>query len=625
MNPKGFMKIVGEDVSETLVRAFGLPSFRGMQEAIVRHVAAGGDAFVMMPTGGGKSLCYQVPALTRPGVCIVVSPLISLMKDQVDALLSRGIRAASLTSASTPAEARRISSAVADGALDFLYVSPERLALDSFRRMTIAAKISLFAIDEAHCVSTWGHDFRESYLKVSEFIDRRPDVPRIALTATADENTRADVAARLGLTESSFFISSFDRPNIEIDVRSRINANAQLLDLIREFRDGPAIIFCGSKRKVDEVNEFLASSGIDSISYHAGLERAVRTQNQNRFMSSESSVVVATVAFGMGIDKPNVRLVVHMDMPPTVEGYYQEIGRAGRDGHPSRAVMFASDADAARTTRLLLREIDETEDAGAKDRIMGRLLKLHLMHGYVESSQCRRRTLLRCFGEEFDGDCGNCDRCKSPVQTRDATEDVRLFLDTVTVTGQRFGFGYLNEVLCGIGSDRVNSNGHSELGLFGSGKHLSRRRWASIYRQLLADGIVSVGEMGNVVLKDAAWPIKMGNARVVLTADQGTLMARPRLRKGEGLPAHRKSVLDALVDRRRKIALEKSIPIHDVMSDRDIEKLVAAMPTSADDVLKIDGLSSGASALGTAIAEIVCDHLSEKSRENAGHVIDLFG
>jgi ATP-dependent DNA helicase RecQ len=619
------VKIVGEDVGKTLTRVFRLHEFRGMQENIVRHVSSGGDAFVMMPTGGGKSLCYQIPALTRPGVAIVISPLVSLMKDQVDALRGRGIKASALTATTSPQEARFVADAIRDGSLEFLYISPERLELDSFRRMTLGAAISLFAIDEAHCVSTWGHDFRESYLKISEYIDLRPDVPRIALTATADAKTRDDVAARLGLLDASFFVSSFDRPNIEIDIRSRLGANGQLLELILEPRDGPAIVFCGSKKKVDEVSEFLASSGINAIPYHAGLDKDVRSTNQDRFMDEEGAVVVATVAFGMGIDKPNVRLVVHMDMPQTIEGYYQEIGRAGRDGYPCRAVMFASDGDAARTTRLLLREIEETDDAATRQRVMSRILKLHLIHGYVESANCRRRTLLRCFGEAFAGNCGNCDRCKSPIETRDATEDVRLFLDAVTVTAQRFGFGYLNEVLGGLHTERVSANEHSGLGVFGAGRHLSRRRWASVYRQLLADGFIATGNAGNIILRDTAWPIRMGNSRIVIASDQGSTMSRVRERKGEGLPPERRSVLDALVERRRHIALRDSVPAYEVMSDRDIEKLVSAMPSTREEVEGIAGLGPGAIALGTQIAEIVSDHLATVSREAAGHVIDLFG
>jgi len=617
-------KVVGEDVLETLSRVFNLRAFRGMQEAIVRHVASGGDAFVMMPTGGGKSLCYQVPAMTRLGVCIVISPLISLMKDQVDSLRALGIKARALTAATTPDETKLIANSIADGSLQFLYVAPERLELDSFKRMTLSAAISLFAIDEAHCVSTWGHDFRESYLKIPHFLDRRPDVPRIALTATADPQTKADIAARLGLTESRFFVSSFDRPNIEIDIRSRTGANIQLLDLLREPRDGPAIVFCRSKRQVDELTEFLNSSGIEAIPYHAGLGRDLRVTNQDRFMSEENSVVVATVAFGMGVDKANVRLVVHMSLPPNIEGYYQEIGRAGRDGLPSRAVMLASDGDAGQMARLLQMEMENTTDPSEKQRIMGRVLKLHLMHGFVESANCRRRTLLRCFGEDHPENCENCDRCKSLPITRDATEDVRLFLDAVTVSGQRFGFSYLSKILCGVPSDRLCANDHTSLGLFGAGKHLSKRRWASIYRQLLADGILTVGAVGNITLQDAAWPIKMGSHRIILAADHGTVMARVKERRGEGLPPKRKSVLDALVDRRRRIALERSIPIYEVMSDRDIEKLVAAMPLTAEDVSKVQGLGPGALTFAPEIAEIVSDRLAETSREAAGHVIDLF-
>jgi len=623
--PPSSAKRPGEEPAEVLSRVFGFQSFRPGQEEIVRHVASGRDAFVLMPTGGGNSLCYQVPALLRPGVCLVLSPLVALMKDQVDALRRRGVRAAALTSATPYAEAGEIRRSLASGTLDILFVAPERLEMDSFRFMMEGVAVSLYAVDEAHCVSQWGHDFRESYLRIGDYLDRRPDVPRIALTATADPATQADIVARLGLSGARVFSGGFDRPNIEIDVRRRKDGKGQLLDLLREPVGGAAVVFCGSRRKVDETARFLEEHGIAAIPYHASMDHATREANQERFLRDERAIAVATVAFGMGIDKSNVRLVVHMDMPPTVEGYYQEIGRAGRDGQPSRAIMLVSDADAAQSMRFLLQELEGCERPEERVPILSRMQKLQAMQGYVESAACRRANLLRCFGEDHPGDCGNCDRCKSPVETCDATADARLLLDAVTVLGQRYGTGYLTEVLCGLGTERVTSNGHDLTAVFGRGKHLDRKRWASIARQLAAEGYLAVAPTGALELTDLSWKVRQGRLSVMLADPAGGKRKGLRKRRGEGLPPERRSVLDALVDLRHGLASERGVRAESVLSDRALEAILAAMPSNAAEMDAVDGIADLDEGGRRAFLSLVCDHLRRRDEDLAPQMVNLFG
>ncbi|MGB8839781.1 MAG: DNA helicase RecQ, partial [Aliidongia sp.] len=478
--------------AEILHTVFGYETFRGLQREVIGHVLAGGDALVLMPTGGGKSLCYQIPALVRPGLGIVISPLISLMKDQVDALRQAGVRAAYLNSALAPGESRAIEEQLREGSLDLLYVAPERLVMPHFLDMLAQLPLALFAIDEAHCVSQWGHNFRPEYRQLTILHDRFPNVPRIALTATADGPTRKDIIDRLQLDQAEIFVAGFDRPNIAYRVVEKREAKNQLLEFLREEHPRDAgIVYCMSRRKVDEVADWLSGHGRLALAYHAGLDAETRQRHQDRFLKDEGVIVVATVAFGMGIDKPNVRFVAHLDVPRSLEAYYQETGRAGRDGLPATAWMTYGLGDVIQLKQMVSgSELDDRQK-----RV--ELQKLDALLGFCETATCRRQILLHYFDDTLPGPCGNCDICSNPVQRWDGTVAAQKALSAVYRTGQRFGVQYVIDVLTGRETDRIIEWGHHLIKTFGVGKDMTRNAWASIFRQLVAGGYLAVDVEGH--------------------------------------------------------------------------------------------------------------------------------
>jgi len=508
---------------DTLRRVFGHQDFHGAQREIVEHVAGGGDALVLMPTGGGKSLCYQLPALLRPGTAIVVSPLIALMQDQVAALTQLGIRAAFLNSTLDAVAAREVERELVAGELDLLYVAPERLTTPRCLALLDRARLALFAIDEAHCVSQWGHDFRPEYLQLSVLHERYPDVPRIALTATADPQTRVEIIDRLALGDARLFVSSFDRPNIRYTITDKRDARVQLLDFIRAGHAGDAgIVYCLSRKRVDETAEWLQAQGIPALAYHAGLDAATRAERQARFQREDGVVMVATIAFGMGIDKPDVRFVAHLDLPKSIEGYYQETGRAGRDGRPADAWMVYGLGDVVQQRRMI-----EMSEAGDEHKRIASA-KLDALLGLCETAQCRRVRLLAYFGEAI-APCGNCDTCLEPPVTWDATLAAQQALSAIYRTGQRFGAVHVIDVLLGKETERVQRWDHQHLGVFGIGTDLDEAAWRDVFRQLVALGFANVDHAAYGALRLTA------ASRPVLKGEQSVEMRRtaPRVRRSK--------------------------------------------------------------------------------------------
>ena len=509
---------------ELLRRVFGYAEFRDRQGAIVDRVIAGGDALVLMPTGGGKSLCYQIPALARPGTGIVVSPLIALMQDQVDALRQLGVRAAFLNSSQAWDEARAVEQGLVTGDFDLLYVAPERLLTERFLALLDQSRIALFAIDEAHCVSQWGHDFRPEYIQLNLLHERWPQVPRIALTATADHLTRREIVERLALQEAELFLSSFNRPNIRYRVVQKDQPRRQLLRFLRAEHEGDSgIVYCLSRRGVEETADFLRGEGFHALPYHAGLDAPTRRRHQAAFLRDDPIIMVATIAFGMGIDKPDVRFVAHLDLPKSVEGYYQETGRAGRDGQPANAWLAYGLSDMA----ALRHFIDSSEAEERFKRV--ELHRLNAMLGYCETTACRRQVLLNYFGEELPKPCGNCDTCLEPVQSWDGTEAARKALSCIYRTGMRFGTNYLIDVLLGKDDPRIKSFGHDRVSTFGIGRELSAEEWKSVFRQLVAAGLASVDVAGHGALKltELSRPVLRGEQAVRFRRDP-----KPRVRTG---------------------------------------------------------------------------------------------
>lgn len=596
---------------DTLRHVFGYDAFRGMQGEIVDHVAGGGDALVLMPTGGGKSLCYQIPALLRAGTAIVVSPLIALMQDQVEALRQLGVRAAFLNSSLEAGEAMAVERDFADGALDLLYVAPERLLTPRFLSLLDNARVALFAIDEAHCVSQWGHDFRPEYRQLTLLHERWPDVPRIALTATADAPTRREIVERLALDEARQFVSSFDRANIAYTVVGKQDSKRQLVDFLAARRGQSGIVYCLSRRKVEQTAEDLVAKGLVALPYHAGLDARLRAEHQRRFLREDGIVMVATIAFGMGIDKPDVRFVAHLDLPKSLEGYYQETGRAGRDGDPADAWMAYGLGDAV----LLQKMIEESESGEERKRLERR--KLDALIGYCESTGCRRQTLLAYFGEAHPGDCGHCDNCLSPPKSWDGTVAAQKALSCVYRTGQRFGAAHVIDVLRGADTQKVRQFGHDTVSTYGVGADLDAKQWRSVFRQLVAGGWLQVDIEGHGALRLTATSadVLKGNAALMLRAEPERA---PRSRRDAGarasaeavsdLPIEAQARFEALRQWRSEMARTQNVPAYVIFHDATLRQIALAEPGDLDTLSHVQGV--GAAKLeryGRAVLDTLAD------------------
>jgi ATP-dependent DNA helicase RecQ len=613
---QGLLRITTSDplaqARHLLNTLFGYHDFRGAQAEIIAHVVGGGNALVLMPTGAGKSLCYQIPALLREGTGIVISPLIALMQDQVDALTQLGIKAAFLNSSLDPAAARAVEQRLRAGDIDLLYVAPERLLTSSFLDLLDECTVSLFAIDEAHCVSQWGHDFRPEYTRLSLLHTRYPTVPRLALTATADALTRQEILTQLELEEARLFISGFDRPNIRYRVVEKTNGTRQLLDFLREGgRDTHAgIVYCGSRRKVDETAEMLNKNGFTALAYHAGMDSEARRKHQQRFLREDAIIMVATVAFGMGIDKPDVRFVAHLDLPQSLEAYYQETGRAGRDGEPSEAWMTYGLGDAV----FLRQRIDQSELPDAQKHMQQK--KLGAMLGFCETARCRRMVLLNYFGEMHHAACGNCDICLNPPQTWDATIAVQKILSAALRTGQSFGAGYLIDLLLGRKDPRMEEKGHDKLPTFGAGKEHAENVWRSVIRQMIAEGFlhVNAARHGTLEMTEKARPVLKGEQPVFfrMVAEK-----KPRNRKRDAaraaddapMTAPDEALLQALRDCRRGLAAAQNVPAYVIFHDTTLKEMAARKPLTQESLRTISGVGETKLArYGETFLEIIKKH-----------------
>ncbi len=580
---------------DTLRRVFGYEQFRGEQHAVVEHVVGGGDALVLMPTGGGKSLCYQVPALMRQGTGVVISPLIALMQDQVAALLEVGVRAAYLNSSQSFDEARAVERAYVAGELDLLYVAPERLLTERCLQLLDHGQVALFAIDEAHCVSQWGHDFRPEYMGLSLLAERWPQVPRVALTATATAETRDEIVERLGLQDAARFVASFDRPNIRYRIVEKNEVRRQLLEFIQNDHAGDAgIVYALSRAGVEKTADFLVQNGVDALPYHAGLPAQVRAANQARFLREDGVVMVATIAFGMGIDKPDVRFVAHIDMPRSVEGYYQETGRAGRDGLPSQAWLAYGLQDVVQQRRM----IDESDGNDPHKRRMAQ--QLDAMLGLCETVECRRQRLLAYFGEPHTTACGNCDVCLEPPQTWDGTVAAQKVLSAVFrlwhERGQRYGAGHLIDILRGKLTPRVQENQHDQLSVFGVGGDHSDREWRGVIRQLVAQGLLAVDHEGfsSLMLTEASREVLKGQRQLLLRREP----VRERRQRGGSrqrapiidLPPEAAARFAELRAWRASVARDHGVPAYVIFHDSTLREIALAAPRSLDDLSRINGV-----------------------------------
>jgi ATP-dependent DNA helicase RecQ len=580
-----------ERAQRILQRVFGYESFRGQQADIIRHVCEGGDALVLMPTGGGKSLCYQIPALVRDGTGIVISPLIALMQDQVDALRQLGVRAGFLNSTQDIEQRREVEQSVVKGELDLLYLAPERLRTDSTARLLDRAKISLFAIDEAHCVSQWGHDFRPDYLELSVLHERWPDVPRIALTATATQATREEIAMRLKLAGAKLFVSSFDRPNIQYRIVPKNEPRKQLLSFLRTEHPGEAgIVYCLSRDSVEKTAAWLTEQGVPTLPYHAGMDAGTRARHQAKFLRADGLVMAATIAFGMGIDKPDVRFVAHMDLPKSVEGYYQETGRAGRDGQPATAWLAYGLSDVVQQRKLI-------------DGSDGDLAHRRRMHGHLDSMlalcetvECRRTQMLAYFSERAHS-CGNCDTCLAPPQVWDGTVAAQKLLSTVVRLArknQRFGAGQLIDILLGRDTEKIRQYGHQELPVFGIGTDLREQEWRGVVRQLLASGLIAVeGEYQTLSLSPTSGDVLRGERQVMLRKDPTPVKATAKTSSKApvaDLGPEATAVFEKLRAWRAATAKEQGVPAYVIFHDATLRQIAASPPASLAELSGISGV-----------------------------------
>ena len=593
-----------------LQQTFGYQNFLGLQQEIIQEVMRGGDALVLMPTGGGKSICYQIPAIARPGTGVVISPLIALMQDQVEALRQLGVKAAFLNSSLDLQDQKATESAFSKGELDLLYVAPERLNTERFLKLLFNARISLFAIDEAHCVSQWGHDFRSHYLELSLLHERFPEIPRLALTATADLKTREEIIQRLGLQKARVFLGSFDRPNIRYRIAPKQNARHQLLKFLKHEHPGDSgIVYCLSRRKVEETADFLKDQGLTALPYHAGLPAEDRQHHQRRFLMEEGVIIVATIAFGMGIDKPNVRFVAHLDLPRSPEAYYQETGRAGRDGEAANAFMVYGLQDV-----VTLRQMVEASEAEEQHKRLERQ-RLDAMLGLCETISCRRQVLLRYFDQAAPEHCGNCDNCQAPPATWNATEAARKALSCCYRTHQRFGAHHLMDILLGKTHERLERYGHQDLRTFGIGRDLSEKTWRSVFRQLSTHRYLEVDQAqhGALKLTEACREILRGEKELLLRweDDQGEVRPGASEKRGATRPfdPSEKPLWSALRELRKKLAEEQGVPPYIIFQDSVLMEMLGRKPKTLGDFALLSGVGEKKLlAYGKPFLRVILEH-----------------
>jgi ATP-dependent DNA helicase RecQ len=592
---------------DILKTVYGYETFRQPQAAIVDHVIAGNNAFVLMPTGGGKSLCYQIPAMVRPGMGLVVSPLLALMADQVAALREAGVKAAALNSDLPQDDRRALWRDIYEGALDILYVAPETLLREGVMERLARVKLSLIAIDEAHCLSQWGHDFRPSYRQLDALVRQFPDTPRMALTATADEPTRAEILSHLGIADGDAFIAGFDRPNIRYAIEEKDNPRAQLKAFLKRHEGESGIVYCLSKRKTEETAAWLCEQGYDALAYHAGMDKAVREENQQRFQRGDAVVMVATIAFGMGIDKPDVRFVAHLDLPGSIEAYYQETGRAGRDGLPSDTLMLYGSEDIALRSRFI-----SESDAPDERKHMERQ-KLDALLGLAETAGCRRQVLLSYFGDHAEP-CGNCDTCAEPPKLFDASVDVLKALSCIYRTGERYGQAYVVDVLLGVENERIERAGHDRISTFGIGKEHDSRTWRAILRQMIAlrlvevdqagHGGLSIAERGRDYLREQ--PKLMLRVPGAAKASRGRV---PRTQAQASMAEGDQGLFQALRQKRLEMARAQNVPPYVIFHDKTLAELAAARPSSRAEMASVPGVGEAKlERYGPAFLAIIAEH-----------------